>query len=201
MAIYTNLKANEVVMHGVFESSRLRATDVGKLHDVLVCKEVEGEDGETTMEPIECDLGVGVKVLGFTGDGLQERYGVIAGVGDRISITGNPAIVKSAFTRAQAAEYNFYLQAGQLAKCYQVENDQDDAEIFGIGEWQIDAETTEAGKVAVGQYVVVDGKGGWTAMDDEPADTTYGFIGQVHSLAVGSFYTVVRINCLKNEAV
>ena len=36
MAIYTNLKAIEKKLHGMFESSNLLSTDVGNLYDVIV---------------------------------------------------------------------------------------------------------------------------------------------------------------------
>ena len=68
--IYTNLKAVENGLHGMFESSLLLATDVGNLYDLVVRDESENE--------ISVDNGVAVHVGAYTGNGLQERYATIA---------------------------------------------------------------------------------------------------------------------------
>ena len=88
--IYTNLKAKERKLHGIFESSLLLATDVGDLYDALVRDEYDKE--------IDVDNGVAIAVGDYTGNGLQERYAKIAGVKDKIAVTGAPANVKTALT-------------------------------------------------------------------------------------------------------
>ena len=55
--IYTNLEASNAGLHGIFESSRLESTDVGRIHDVLV----RDESGDSPVE-IAVDNGVPVKV-------------------------------------------------------------------------------------------------------------------------------------------
>ena len=49
MAIYTNLKEVNSTKHGMFESSRLKATVVGHLYDAIVMeddKEIDDENGD-----------------------------------------------------------------------------------------------------------------------------------------------------------
>lgn len=196
--IYTNLEASNAGLHGIFESSRLESTDVGRIHDVLV----RDESGDDPVN-IDVDNGVPVKVGEFTGDGLQERYATIAAVGDEIAVIGSVPLVKDAFTKAQAQPYNFYNKAGQLAKAYSVKGLYED--IFAVANYQF-TNTNAAGDpdmtvIKKGAYVVTDGNGKWTAQAAAPSAQTYGFIGKVHSIAVGNFSTVVRIVCVKNEAV
>ena len=183
MAIFTNLKEVPVNVHGMFESSRLKATVVGHLYDAIVRDADEKE--------IAVDNGVCIKMGDWTGDGLQTRYATVAAVGDKVAVTGSPAIVKDAFTKLQEAEYNFYHTEGTVAKAYElVEED-----IFAVAKYQF-----VSGDPVVGAYVTVDGNGAYAATSEKPADT-YGFIGKVHSIASNDFYPMVRIEVIKNEQV
>lgn len=190
MAIYTNLKANNNDLHGIFESSNLKSTDIGNLYDALV-KNAEGKE-------IDVDNGVALKIGAYTGNGLQERNATIAGVGDKIAVTGTPALNKAATTKGQEQPYNFYNVAGKDAKAYEVVNE----DIFAVASYQFTNETedgdTDFSVVKKDAYVVVDGRGKWTAQASVPSADTYGFIGQVHSISVGTFYTVVRIFTVQN---
>lgn len=185
MAIYTNLQLVETDKHGMFESSRLKATDIGALYDVIVRDDSDKE--------IPVDNGVAVCVKEYTGDGLQTRYGVIAKAGDKIAVTGNPAIVKDAFTKAQEAEYNYFIPAGKPVKAYEILGE--DYEIFAVAQYQF-----TSGTPTVGAYVTVDGNGGWAATDVDPT-TTNGFVGKVHSIAANQFYPMVRIEVLQNKQI
>lgn len=182
--VYTNLKFVDAKEHGLFESSRLKSTDIGKILDLIV--------RDTSNKEIDVDNGVALKAGANTGEGLQTKYATIAGVKDEVYISGNPALVKDAFTQAQAQPYNFYNTAGSVVKGYEVLGGK--AEIFAVASYQFTNDTTPK----VGQYVVVDGKGMWTAQDEAPSATEYGFIGQVHSIATGIYYTTVRIECIQN---
>ena len=182
MAIYTNLREVADNLHGMFESSRLKATVVGHLYDVIV-REDETE--------IAVDNGVCVRVGEYTGDGLQTRYAAVAKAGDKVAVTGSPATVKHAVTRGQEAAYNFYHAAGVVAKAYElVEED-----IFAVAKYQF-----ASGDPVVGAYVTVDGNGAYAATTGKPADT-YGFVGRVHSIASNDYYPMVRIEVIKNEQV
>ncbi len=189
MAVYVNEKAAKEGMHGLFESSKLIATDVGRLHDVLV----RDEDGNE----IDVDNGVALKMGEYTGNGLQERYGTIAGTKDRIAVTGAPAVVKSAMTKGQGAEYNYYNKAGFDVKTYEVRAEDED--IFAVADYQFT--DASADNVAEGNYVVVDGEGAWVAMDSEPSADEYGFIGKIHSLSMDNvgLVTIVRIVAVQNK--
>ena len=81
MAIYTDLTKVTPDLHGMFESSRLKATVVGHLYDAIV--------RDTADEAIEVDNGVAIKVGAYTGDGLQTRYATIAEAGDKIATVGD----------------------------------------------------------------------------------------------------------------
>lgn len=197
MAIYTDATISGGA-HGIWQSSLLKSTLAGHLWDVLTVAE-SGSGANFTRTEIDVDNGVAVKVGDFTGNGLQERYATIASVGDKIGVTATPAVVKDAFTRAQADETNFYNKAGHDAKVYEVVGDEYDPDIFGVGLHQFTA--ASQANVKKGAYVVVNGSGQWVAQAAKPSSATYGFIGQVHSLHVGLYYTVVRIAALKNEAV
>lgn len=181
MAIYTNLKEVKANVHGMFESSRIKATNCGHLYDAIVRDENEVE--------IPVDNGVCLKMGAFTHDGLQTKYATIAATGDKVAVTGNPALIKDAFTKLQAAEFNYYVEAGVPVKTYElVEED-----IFAVAKYQF-----VNGDPVVDAYVTVDGNGAYVATAEMPADT-YGFIGQVHSIASNDFYPMIRIEVIKNE--
>ena len=189
--IYTNLKAVESGLHGLFESSNLMATDVGNLYDVIVR---DGSDHE-----IAVDNGVAVKVGAYTGDGLQTRYGTIATAKQKIAVVGTPANVKTAMTTLQAQPYNFTNPAGTPAKAYQIQDATVHNDVFAVASYQFTDDT--AAKVKVGACVVVDGKGAWEAHDAGELETlkgTNGFVGTIHSISVGTYYTIVRIKVEQN---
>lgn len=189
--VYTNLKASEQGKHGMFESSKLAATDIGSLYDVLV--------RDTNGENIDVDNGVAIAVGAYTGDGLQERYATVAKTTDKIAVIGSPANVKTAMTTGQAQPYNYYVPAGTLAKAYQIHEQDVHDDIFAVALYQFT--NTDTSDVKVGAYVVVDGNGMWTAQSTVPSTSTYGFIGKVHSLMVGLYYTMVRIEVVQNKDV
>ena len=183
MAIFTNLDVVEVDKHGMFESSRLKATVVGHLYDAIV--------RDNANKEIAVDNGVGIKVGASTGDGLQTRFATVAEAGDKIAVTGSPAIVKDARSKNDEAEYNFYHKAGVVAKAYElVEED-----IFAVAEYQF-----TSGDVEVGAFVTVDGNGAWAATDVDPSATN-GFVGKVHSIAANEFYKMVRIEVIQNKQI
>ena len=183
---FVNADAQKKGFHGCWESSRLKATDVGRIHDTLVV------NGET---PIQVDNGVPVKIGDFTGEDLQQIYATVAKIGDKIAVVGTDPVVKDAYTKAGAAPVYFTNPAGKLSRTYEVLNDSQ--EIFAVADYQF----TDASKANIkfGAYVVTDGNGMWVAQTAKPGDT-YGFIGKVHSLVpdtVGN-YTLVRIQCVQN---
>lgn len=189
--IFTNLEANEKNLHGMFESSRLMATDVGDIYDVLV------RDGNE--KAIDVDNGVAIKVGDFTGNGLQERYATIAKVGEKIAVVGSPAEVKTAMTKAQEQPYNFYNKAGNDAKAYQIQDKGIHSDIFAVAEYQFTDESKD--KIKVGNLVVVDGNGAWVADEKtnlETLKTTNGFIGKIHSFSIANYYRMVRIEVVQN---
>lgn len=196
MAIFTNLAAKEVDKHGLFESSNLWSTDIGSNFSVIV------RDTENGNKPIAVDNGVGICVLEFTGNGLEERYGRIAKVGDKIAVTGAPALVKTALTTEQGQAYNYTNPAGKPVKTYEIQDASVHTDIFGVADYQFNDDSE--GKVKVGNLVTVDGKGAWKASEvSELAalKTTNGFIGKIHSISAGTYYTIVRIQVLQNKEI
>ncbi|WP_288681640.1 hypothetical protein [uncultured Eubacterium sp.] len=194
--VYTNLKAKENGLHGIWESSQLLSTDVGNIYDVIV------RDEDAANKEIEVDNGVALAVLGYTGNGLEERYGRIAKVTDKIAVTGAPANVKTALTTEQGQAYNFTNPAGKPVKTYQIADPSVHTDIFGIASYQFTDDT--AVKVKVGNLVTVDGKGAWVASEATELETlkgTNGFVGKIHSLSVGTYYTIVRIQVLQNKDI
>lgn len=190
--IYTNLKAVESGLHGLWESSLLMSTDVGDLYDVIIRDERDKE--------IDCDNGVAISVGAFTGNGLQERYAKVATAKNKIAVVGTPANVKTAMTKAQEQPYNFTNPAGKPAKAYQIQDVDVHTDVFGIASYQFTDNT--ASLVKVGALVVVDGKGAWEAHESTELDTlkgTNGFVGQIHSISVGTYYTIVRIQVVQNK--
>lgn len=194
MAIFTNLAVVPQTVHGLFRSSRLRSTTSGHQFSARV---QETQSGQLVDIPV--DNGVAVKLGAYTGDGLEERLATIAAVTDKICVTANVPIVKDAMTKAQDSEVNFYTKAGQLVRVYQVEADPVDGDIFGVGLHQFSNAT--ASDVAVGAYVKVDGNGGWTAVAAKPDAEATGFIGQIHSIQKGLYYSVVNIFAIQNKDV
>lgn len=192
--IYTNLKARERKLHGIFESSRLLATDVGDIYDALV------RDGSDN--PIEVDNGVAVKMGEFTGNGLQERYATIATAKDKIAVVGAPAEVKTALTTEEAQIYNYTNPAGKSAKTYAIQDPDKHADIFGIAEYQFTDESAK--KVKQGNLVTVDGKGAWVASETTELDSlkaSNGFVGKIHSISYGTFYNIVRVSVIQNKDI
>ena len=182
MAVYTNMEAVASGKHGMFESSRIKATNCGHLYDVVFEENV--------------DNGVLVKVGDFTGNGLQEREGSIATAKDKVAVTGSPALIKDAFTTSQAQPYNYYNKAGIDVKCYElVEED-----IFAVADYQFTDDSKS--KVKVGAYVTIDGNGAYVAAESEGSlKTTNGFVGKIHSIAAGVYYTMVRIEVVQNTTI
>lgn len=193
--IFTNLESHEKDMHGMFESSLLMSTDIGTIHDVIV------RDGSNNA--IEVDNGVPVTVLGFTGNGLEERYAKIAGAKDAIAVIGTPAEVKSALTKEQEQPYHFVNAAGKPAKAYALQEPNIHTDIFAVADYQFTEES--ANDVKVGRLVVTDGKGMYVAQSDgteaSTLATTNGFIGRIHSISAGTYYTMVRIQVVQNKTV
>ena len=76
-------------------------------------------------------------------------------------------------------------------------------DIFGIASYQFT--DASAKNVKVGALVTVDGKGAWVAQADSATvatlSTTNGFIGKIHSISVGTYYTVVRIQVVQNKQI
>lgn len=193
--VYTNLKAKESDMHGMFESSLMSATDIGRIFDVIVRDESE--------KAIAVDNGVPVKLGSYTGNGLQERYATIAKATDAIAVIGSPAEVKTAMTNEQGQAYHFVNAAGKPAKAYQVNDSAVYEEIFAVASYQFTDESAK--NVKVGSLVVTDGKGMYVAQADgtelSTLTSTNGFIGQIHSVSVGTYYTMIRIQVLQNKDV
>lgn len=187
---FVDAKAEKNGFFGYFESSRLKATDVGRIHDTLVEGTVDGK-----VVPIQVDNGVPVKIGDFTGEDLQQIHATIAGVGDKIAVVGTDPVVKNAASRAGEAPIYFTNPAGKLSRTYEVLNDSQ--EIFAVASYQFTA--ASQANIKKGAYVVTDGNGMWVAQAAAPGNT-YGFIGKVHSLVpdtVGNF-TLVRIQCVQN---
>lgn len=191
---FVNTNGAAAGFHGLFESSRLKATDVGRIHDTLVVS-VSGN----TKTPIAVDNGVAVKIGDFTGADLQQIYATIAGVGDKIAVVGTDPIVKDACTKAKEAPVYFTNKAGKISRSYEVLNDSQ--EIFAVADYQFTDASASA--IQFGAYVVLDGNGMWVAQAAAPSASTYGFIGKIHSIAADSLgqYKIVRIQCIQNVQI
>ena len=191
MATYVNENAAALGKHGLFSSSRLYSTDVGKIYDLIVR---DSNDNE-----ISVDNGAPVKVGEPTYDGYQTRYATIAGVGDKIAVVGAPAVVKSAMSKAQGADYNFFIPAGTPAKAYDLVPNK--GEIFGISDYSFTTVASESGALTLGNYVVVDGTGAYKELAAIGKDDSYGFIGKIYGFEQGSFETIVLVEVIQNEDV
>lgn len=180
--------------HGVFESSLLKATTVGRLWDVRVT------DGQETPANIAVDNGVPVVIGEYTHNGLQEVVGTVAGLTDAIAVVGTDPVVKDARIRREESPEYFYNKAGKLARVYEVLPKVD---IFAVGLHQFTNPATVAEDVFVTVSDPESNVGMWTASTTEPDADDYGFIGKVHSIQtpVLGDISIVRIQCLKNEAV
>ena len=176
MPIYTTMNKVPVTEHCVFESSNLKATIVGNIYDG-VCEE-------------DVDNGQALVLKNYTGEGLQLREVIKAGVKDQVVIAGTVPVIKDAMTTLQANFNNFYNKAGNPIRCYEVVKD----DIFAISKNFI------TGEVAVGKYVCVEADGTYKIYDSDPTATN-GFVGLVHSIATGTFYDMVRILVVQNTTI
>ena len=199
MAIYSNLNELAMGTHGIFEASLLKATISGHLWDCLVVSETTGTNNEVVRTPIACDNGVCVKVGGFTGNnnGLQERFATIAGVRDKIGVTGSVVNIKDARTALEETEPYFSVRAGEDSKVYEVIGDEFDGDIFGVGLHQFTTATQTLAKTR-GNYVVLDGNGKYVALDSQPTMSNYGFVAKIHSTWTNGYYTIVRLYVIQN---
>jgi hypothetical protein len=198
MAIFSNLNELSSGTHAIWESSLVKSTITGHINDVLVVSETTN-NGVTTRTPIDCDNGTAVRIKEFThsGNGLQERYAVIAGVKDKVAILGTPALIKDNRTEYEGNEAFFYNKAGVDAKAYEIIGDEfGDGDIFGVTKEGFT--TASQSLIAVDNYVVLDGNGKYVALAAAPTMSNYGFVGQIHSLYTNNFYTLVRIYVLQN---
>lgn len=192
MSIYTTLNEHTMTKHGVFRSSRLKSSDVGRIWDLIV--------RDSSDNAIDVDNGVAVKVGAPTGDGLQTRYATVATAKDKIAVIGTPATIKDAHTTLEAQEYNFYNKAGAVSKAYEAR--EDEGEVFGVADYQFSTVIAGEGKdVVVGNYVVVDGAGKYVEKATSTLatiKTSNGFVGQVYGFEKGQFDTVVLIEVIQN---
>lgn len=179
MAVYTNLEATNAGKHGMFESSKIKSAIAGNIYDAIV------RDGAS--KEIAVDNGAPVAIGAYTGDGLQTRYATIATTADVVAVVGSPAIVKEAMTNGQAQDYNFEVKAGQPARVYALEAE----DVFAVADYQI----TKSSALAVGDTVVVDGKGAYKVAT---STTTEKFVAKIHSISAGSYVTMVRLEVVKN---
>lgn len=195
---YVNSNANG--RHGIFQSSRLKATDVGRIYDALCVENASAE----TKAYIDMDNGVPLSIKDFTGNGLQEVYAEIAAITDKIAVTGDVALVKDARIKADEVPSNWYRKAGVPIKTYEVLDDS--YEIFAVADYQFT--NASVANIEVGNYVVTDGNGMWVAQTSAPSAESYGFIGKIHSLQTDRFNmsadgkhltTIVRIQCVQNK--
>ena len=194
MGIYTNAAVSGGT-HIIAQSSLIKSTLTGHIWDCQVCS-ADTSGSTPVYTPIEVDNGVMVKVGGFTGNGLQERVATIAGVKDKVGFICSVPLVKDAMTRGQADESYFYHKAGQLARVYEIQGDEFDPDIIGVS---LNAFTDASqANVAKDAYVILDGAGKYVAQASKPTASSYGFIGQVHSIQVGMNYTLVRIAVIQN---
>ena len=199
MAIFGNLTARPMGQKGVFEASLLKSTISGHLWDCLLVTE-SGTAPNITRTPIAAENGVCVKVGDFTNNdnGLQERYATIAGVKDKIGVTGSVVNVKDARTKLEETEPYFEVPAGEDCKVYEVIGDQYDGDIFGVCLHQFTA-ATQSLATTRGNYVVLDGNGKYVASASKPTMANFGFVAQVHSTWTNNDYTLVRLYVIQNE--
>lgn len=202
MAIFSNLTALPKAMHGIWESSRVKASISGHLWDCLVVSETTSNN-VTTRTPIDVDNGVCVKVGDFvTGEnntqiGLQERYATIAGVKDKVGVVGSYPLIKDARTALEETEPYFYNKAGNDCRVYEIQGDEFDGDIFGVGLHQFTTATQTLAKT-LGSYVVLDGTGKYVAQAAKPTMANYGFVARVHSVWTNNEYTLVRLYVIQN---
>jgi len=197
MAIFGNLTELTTGQHGIFESSLLKSQISGHLWDCLVVTE-SGSGTSITRTPINVDNGTAVKVGAFThnNNGLQERYATIASARDKIGVVGTPALIKDARTQVEATEGYFFNKAGDDSKVYEVVGDEYDGDIFGVS-LNMFTNASQA-SVAKDAYVILDGNGKYIAQAAKPTMSSFGFVGQVHSIYKNNTYTLVRIYVLQN---
>lgn len=177
MAIYGTFNQVESTKHTVFESSNMKATLIGNIYDG-VCES-------------DVDNGTPLVLGNYTGEGLQLR--TVTKVTDpksKVVIAGSVPLIKDSFTREQAEPYHFYNKAGSVIRCYEIYLD----DIFGVSKEAI------TGEVAVGKYVKINASGKYEISDSDPSATS-GFTGRIHSIQVGTFYDLVRIQVLQNETI
>lgn len=183
MAIYGNMTWANGVEHMVCESSKMKATIVGNLYDVIVRDDAD--------EAIAVDNGTLIWVGDYTGEGLQTRYAKVAADTDKVALVLSVPTVKDGTTKGSEAPTNFYNKAGAVARAYEVVEE----DIFGVSKNFID------GDVAVGAYVVWDSASKKYKVSATDPSATSGFVAKVHSIQVGSFYDLVRLFVIQNKDV
>lgn len=160
--------------HWVFESSRMKATQgAAHIYDVVVANE-------------DVDNGVALEVGGYdlTDDGLQVRTATVAASGKKIAVAGSVANIRDAYSTQSAQPYNFTNVKGSVIRAYEVVAE----DIFGVSKEAV------TGEVAVGATVVWDG----TNKKYKVGTASTGFVGRIHSIQTGTYFDLVRIECIQN---
>lgn len=184
MAIYT-YGVDDVVAakkYGMVRTTNLRSTYAGHLHDVV-------------HKTADLENGMNVKIGDhITAEGRECVEVTFPADKDRIALVADVVKIYDTYTTAQAAEYNYYIKKGVPAKAYDVElHDK-----FGVADYQFSTKVGDA--PAEGNYVVVDGKGGYKeiASGSAPVATANGFIGKIYGFDHGDNETIVLIDVLQN---
>lgn len=183
MAIYTyGVDDVAAEKHGMVRTTNLRSTYAGHQHDVV-------------HNTKDLDNGMNVK-LGdhITSEGRECVEVTFPSAKDQIVLVADVVKIYDTCTTAQKAEYNYYIKKGVPARAYDVEL----RDKFGISTVLF---STKVGDVpAEGNYVVVDGNGGYKelASTAAPTKTENGFIGKIYGYDHGDNETIVLIDVLQN---
>lgn len=153
-------------VHGVAESTMLKATKVGHHYNLEAS--------------VDVDNGSVAKI------GKYKRNDVwtadIPKVKDKIVLILTAPKIYEEYTTKMQEESNFYNGKGEVMRAYEIQ----DTDRFTL--------STEAfaddAELAVGKYVFVDGTGYKLTTGEKPSMTEYGFVGHIYEVAANGNYRI-----------
>lgn len=184
MAIYTNGKWAVENKHMVARSSKLRATDAGRIYDVL--------DDTNAIEQ-----GSNIKLGDFVDGSYQVKTALTPAIGDAIVFVCDVPLIYENYRTADQFEYNFINKAGKETRAYEIT----EGDIFGVSDYGFTTVADGGSPVKVGNYVTVDGNRKYKEVALAPDNATHGFIGKIVGYEKYQYDTVVLVEVLKNKTV
>lgn len=152
------------------------ASDFNRKHFIVETSDLASTRGAGHIYSVKSETNMDNGVLAKLGNlvqGEREIFAVTApALADKVVLIANPALIYEQYTTLQGAEFNYYNEAGEVVRAY----DLTAGDRFGVSKEAFIALDEETG-LAENVYVVNDGTGKYKEVATLAG--TEGFVGQV----------------------